>query len=149
MGFTARIGQNEQVRLFDSLVTEEPLRIATRRLFERGDYGLAVEEGYKYLESMVRTRSGLQLTGADLMRKAFSLSAPKLKLTPLKSMSDKSEQIGYMDILAGCMTGIRNPRAHTHGFLDKPLIALELLALANHLSRRVSAATKCRRTNRP
>ena len=47
-----------------------------------------------------------------------------------------------MDIFAGSMTGIRNPRAHEHDLVDEPEVALELLALANHLMRKLDAATK-------
>jgi hypothetical protein len=42
------------------------------------------------------------------------------------------------------MTGIRNPRAHEHNYLDEPHAALELLALANHLFRLVMQATRTR-----
>jgi Protein of unknown function (Hypoth_ymh) len=47
-----------------------------------------------------------------------------------------------MDIFAGAMTGIRNPRAHEHAYLDDPRTALELLALANHLARMARGATR-------
>ena len=47
-----------------------------------------------------------------------------------------------MKIFAGSMTGIRNPRAHQHDLMDDPEVALELLGLANHLMRKLDAATK-------
>ena len=45
-------------------------------------------------------------------------------------------------MFAGAMTGIRNPRAHEHELKDDPKVALELLALANHLMGELGAATK-------
>ena len=57
-------------------------------------------------------------------------------------MAAKDEQRGYMDIFAGSMTGIRNPRAHEHDLADEPEVALELLVLANHLMRKLDAATR-------
>ena len=45
-----------------------------------------------------------------------------------------------MQILAGCMTGIRNPRAHETDWEDTKQRALQLLIFANHLIERVSMA---------
>ena len=42
-----------------------------------------------------------------------------------------------MDIFAGVMAGIRNPRAHEHELEDEPEVALELIILANHLMRKL------------
>ena len=47
-----------------------------------------------------------------------------------------------MDLFAGSMTGVRNPRAHEYKLTDEPEVALELLILANHLMRKLQAATK-------
>ncbi|PZN08175.1 MAG: hypothetical protein DIU69_10450 [Bacillota bacterium] len=60
----------------------------------------------------------------------------------VKLESERDEQLGYMEIFSGCMTGIRNPRAHEHDWEDSERRALELLTLANHLVERVLAATK-------
>ena len=76
------------------------------------------------------------------MRTAFSANSPVLILNAFESASDRDEQQGYMDIFAGSMTGIRNPRAHQHDLMDKPEVALELLVLANHLKRKLDEATK-------
>ena len=76
------------------------------------------------------------------MRMAFSANSPTLQLNAFQSRSEKDEQQGYMDLYAGSMTGIRNPRAHEHGLTDEPEVALELLVLANHLMRKLQASTK-------
>jgi uncharacterized protein (TIGR02391 family) len=67
------------------------------------------------------------------MRSAFSANSPILSLNRLLSQSEKDEQRGYMDILAGCVTAIRNPRAHTVAQFDDAASALEMLGMANHL----------------
>ena len=77
-----------------------------------------------------------------LMRTAFSANAPVLKLSESESQSARDEQLGYMEIFAGSMTGIRNPRAHDHELVDETEVALEMLGLANHLMRKLDAATK-------
>lgn len=46
----------DPLRQFDELVTDEDLRAASRRLFADGHYAQAVEEGFKYLDSLVQQR---------------------------------------------------------------------------------------------
>lgn len=130
------------VGLYDILVKSEELRNATRKLFLGGHYARAVEEAYKCLNNTVKDKSGLDKDGQDLMNQTFSEKNPILKLNKLRTVSHRDEQIGYMHILGGCMTGIRNPRAHEHRLRDSPDGALEMLAWANHLMR-VVAKAKC------
>lgn len=119
---------------FDELVTSEPLREASGALFRDGYYARAVEEAFKCLNSAVRDKSGeTGRDGAELMRRVFSVDSPTLKLNNLQTSSERNEQRGYMDIYAGAMTGIRNPRAHDHRLTDVPEAALEMIVLANHL----------------
>ena len=75
------------------------------------------------------------------MKEAFSAKSPVLKLNKFLSGSEKSEQQGYMEMFAGTMTGIRNPRAHEHELDDEPEVALEMLVLANHLMRKLNDST--------
>ena len=49
---------------------------------------------------------------------------------------------GYMEIFSGCMTGIRNPRAHKHDWEDTQHRALQLLIFADHLIERVRNSKK-------
>ena len=65
---------------------------------------------------------------------------PKLKLNSGVTSSEQNEQSGYMQIFAGCMTGIRNPRAHDSDWEDTEDRALQLLMLANHLIERAQMA---------
>ncbi len=82
-----------------------------RQVFLNGHYSLAVEEGFKYLNNLVKRRSGLEADGAGLMGTAFSLNSPVLRLSDLRTQWKRDQQLGYMQILQGSMTGIRNPRA--------------------------------------
>jgi len=135
--------------LLDALVTEPDLRAVVRQVFLNGHYGLAVEEGFKYLNNLVKRRSGLEADGSSLMGSAFSMHSPVLKLNDLRTQSKKDQQLGYMQILQGSMTGIRNPRAHEHKYLDEPRNAIELLALCNHLVRLVTNANRARSRRTP
>jgi uncharacterized protein (TIGR02391 family) len=128
--------------LYDWLMSSEPLRSATRKLFMDGHYAEAVEEAYKCVNNTVKSKSGLSRDGQDLMHHAFSEENPVLKLNALRTASERDEQAGYRLVFAGCMTGIRNPRAHGHDLRDDPQAALELLVWANHLMRVVAGARR-------
>lgn len=86
--------------------------------------------------------NGENLTGAKLMQKVFGVDNPLLKLNAGASTSEKDEQQGYMMIFSGCMTGIRNPRAHETDWEDTEQRSLQLLSFANHLIERVLNAEK-------
>ena len=129
--------------LFDRLVTIERLRKATRNRFRSRNFADAVEAAFKCLANAVKEKSGHgEKDGASLMRHVFGDQSPLLNLNARQSLSEKDEHNGYRDIFAGVMTGIRNPRAHESEIKDSPAVALELLAMANHLMRKLESATK-------
>lgn len=130
---------------FSQMITDIGLRKHTEKLFRDGHHARAVEEAFKYLDNIVKRTAQIKenkLTGAPLMNRTFSASAPILKLNAGISQSEQDEQSGYMQILAGSMIGIRNPRAHESDWEDTESHALELLTLANHLVCRVRLAEK-------
>lgn len=134
------------VERYDATVTNSELRKVTRGLFVDGHYARSVEEAYKCLNNSVKSKSGLPAAdGNSLMRTAFSPTKPVLRLNGLRSISQRDEQRGYMDIYAGAMSGVRNPRAHEHELEDHPEVALELLTLANHLMRKLDSTKKSRK----
>ncbi len=138
-----RTKSHPMTALLDQIVTNESLREASCKLFTDGHYARTVEEAFKCLNNAVKDKSGhFNLDGDKLMRTVFSANSPILKINDFKSNSEKDEQRGYMDIYAGVMTGIRNPRAHEHRLADQPNVALELLVLANHLMRRLDGAAR-------
>ena len=137
------------VELYDVVIDSNELRSVTRKLFVDGHYARAVEEAYKCINNTVKAKSGLSVDGQDLMNKAFSIKNPVLKLNALKTESERNEQLGYMYSLGGCMTGIRNPRAHEHQLWDSPNVAVEMLAWANHLMRIIDKAKRVRKRKKP
>jgi uncharacterized protein (TIGR02391 family) len=126
--------------LYSSMVTDPELVRVSKKLFVNGHYAQAVEEAYKLLDNLIKKLSRVHdLSGAKLMKRVFSVQRPLLQVNDLKNQSQKDQQLGYMEIFSGCMTGIRNPRAHEHHYMDEPEVALEMLAWANHL---ISVARK-------
>lgn len=107
-----------------------------RKRFDAGFYGDAVEASYKEVNESVKRilkdKAGKELDGAGLMTTAFSPTNPLIMLNGMGSDSDRSEQQGYMQIFAGAMTGIRNPKAHGNLNPDSRK-ALHLICLASLL----------------
>ena len=133
-GLVPQYEANIWLSRFDQLVTDKDLHRISRNLFANGHYSFAVLRAYNYLDKLVKAKSGLtSTTGADLMRKAFRPESPIITLNNLISESEKNEQRGYMDIFAGAMTAIRNPRAHEPELEDDPEVALRLLVMASQL----------------
>ena len=130
---------------FDNQITFTGLVRCTRELFAGGHYSLAVEKAFVYVENLVKKRSGVSgKYGSNLMKTVFSVQNPFIKLNAGVTDSDRDEQLGYMEVFAGAMTGIRNPRAHAHDWIDEPKEALELLVFANHLVRKILMPTSSR-----
>ena len=125
---------------FEALITNETLKNKVEKLFRDGHHSRAVEEAYKYLDNFVKKASGIEESGAKLMQAAFSFNNPILMLNAGSNTSEQDEQKGYLQIFAGCMTGIRNPRAHESDWEDSEIHALQLLVFANHLVERVTNA---------
>lgn len=127
---------------YEAAVTDTELRGVTEQLFRDGHYSQAIEEGFKYLNNLVKKRTRLGADGAGLMTAAFSPGAPRLRIASLTTRSGRDRQQGYMRMLEGAMLGIRNPRAHEHKHEEAVDDALGLLAFCNHLVRIVKAAKR-------
>jgi uncharacterized protein (TIGR02391 family) len=111
-----------------------------RPRFEAGFFGDAVEASFKEvndaIKRIVREVDGRELDGAGLMTTAFSLQNPIIRLTELMTETDRNIQQGYMQILAGSMTGIRNPKVHGNLNPDSTK-ALHLICLASLLMHKI------------
>ncbi|MCJ7458226.1 MAG: TIGR02391 family protein [candidate division Zixibacteria bacterium] len=96
---------------------------AAKNKFEDGYYADAVESTLKEInirvKKIVQDKIGQEFDGASLMNRAFSLEHPIIILDDLSSETGKNIQKGYMQIFAGAMTGIRNPKAHENIVIDK------------------------------
>ncbi len=111
-----------------------------RPRFEKALYGDAVESCFKEINSAVKhlylDATGRESDGAGLMNSAFSPNDPVIRLTDMTTQSERDEQQGYMQIYAGAMTGIRNPKAHANINPDSRK-TLHLVALASLLMYRL------------
>ena len=107
-----------------------------RKRFEDGHLADAVEATLKLLNQqvkvLVKQRANAEEDGASLMHKAFSPKNPIIVLDDLSTETGRNIQQGYMEIFAGTMTGIRNPKAHDIITIDETR-AIHFLYLASLL----------------
>lgn len=106
-------------------------------LFVDGHPDSAVLEAYKALESRVRELSHLDSSGQDLMAKALSGDPPLIDVRVEPGQSGQDEQEGFRFLLMGAVRGVRNPKAHEAVRRLSAEEALEYLALASLLMRRI------------
>jgi uncharacterized protein (TIGR02391 family) len=96
-------------------------RVARPR-YESGHFADSVEAALKEINTVVKDhvkrKTGEEADGADLMRKAFTPNRPLIVLGDLSTDSGRNIQEGYMEIYAGSMIGIRNPKAHANVVID-------------------------------
>lgn len=113
--------------------------------FFDGYYADAVESAFKEINTRVKrlyqSKTGDEKDGSDLMRKAFSPHAPVLIFEGQDTQSGRNVQNGYMDMFAGAMTGIRNPKAHENMTITE-CQAVQRLMFASLLMTKIDEAVK-------
>lgn len=113
--------------------------------FNDHHYADAVESAFKEVNTRVKrlyqNMTGEERDGADLMRKAFSPNTPILTFENLGTQTGKNVQQGYMEIFAGAITGIRNPKAHQNMYITETE-AVQRLMLASLLMSKIDEAVK-------
>lgn len=107
--------------------------------YEAVNYTSAIKTAILYLTEEIRERTDLDSDGESLVTKAFSEKAPLIKINRLETESEKSEQIGFMNLLQGLYKAIRNPRNHNLK-VDTKAECDELLTFINMLVRTIKAS---------
>jgi uncharacterized protein (TIGR02391 family) len=111
--------------------------------FDDGHFADSIETAFKFInqtvKSKVKRKTGNEFDGASLMNKAFSINSPIISLDDLSTENGKNIQLGYMQIFAGSMIGIRNPKAHSVISIDREN-GIHLLFLASLLMYKLDEA---------
>ncbi len=106
--------------------------------FETDHYGDATEAAFKEVNDIIKKaylkKTEKEEDGDSLMRRSFSPGNPVFLLADLSTESGRNIQQGYMEIFAGSMKGIRNPKAHANMDVH-PEESWEMIMLASHLMR--------------
>lgn len=110
---------------------------ASGQLFADGHFSEAVSKAFVSVEVRVRGLIGSDQSGTKLMDEAFGGKDPKLFIALHQGRSGQDEQAGFHALFRGAMLGIRNPGAHELASEQDPQEALEYLALASLLHRKL------------
>ncbi len=135
--------QNLKTSVSDRNLHEDLLRFCRAELLQDNCFH-AVLEATKSVASKVRSMTGLNSDGAQLIDDAFGGSNPILKINAFKTDTEKSEQRGFTNLAKGLFGTFRNPTAHA------PKIewnleerdALDLFTLASYVLRRIDNSYK-------
>lgn len=114
---------------------------ASGKLFADGHFSRAVSEAFTSIEVRVRGLLGSDNSGTKLMDEALAGKEPRLRVSVHEGRSGEDEQAGFHAMFRGAMLGIRNPGAHELAVEQDPQEALEYLALASLLHRRLDIST--------
>ncbi len=111
-------------------------------------YATAIENAFKEIDHrlirMYKKHKGIDDNGVSLTRSIFSPSKDEKRLLTFESLdtiSGKNVQEGYMQIFAGAMQGIRNPKAHENMCSTKES-ARDRIVLASLLMKKIDEAVK-------
>ena len=119
----------------------------SKRTFDVEAYAESVEAAFKELNTQVkkrvRGRLKKELDGVQLMQTVFSVENPLLKVEhDIESKSGRDTQLGYMQMLAGAISAIRNPKAHENMVISRE-DAVRKLMFASMLMYKIEGAEIC------
>lgn len=92
-------------------IHHEVLKYCQAELMQE-NYFHAVFEACKGLAQRIREKSGVDTDGDKLVNATFMGDDPILAINSLRTETERSEQTGLGNLLKGCFSAVRNPRAH-------------------------------------
>lgn len=112
---------------------------AAGKLWNDGHRREAIGRAAVAVLDAVRTQSGLQSDGHDLMARAFRPEDPPIVVADLRTENGRNLQSGTHKIAMGAVAAIRNPVSHTLADHDEDQ-AREQLAVFSFIARRLDDA---------
>ncbi len=116
------------------------VRTVAERYLDGGHPEVAIFEAFKAVNNRVKEMTGSEDDGQSLMGRTFSGANPKLVLADLSTQTGRNIQEGFRFLFMGAVQGLRNPDAHEQFMPLDESEALEKLAFASMLMRRLDEA---------
>lgn len=115
--------------------------ISQNLVYKSTQFMAALKEVNSRIKKLYKKYRGEEKDGQDLMHKAFTVSNPLLIFEGMDTESGRNVQEGYMQIFAGAMQGIRNPKAHENMSISRE-DAVKRLVLASLLMDKIDEAIR-------
>jgi len=124
-------------------IHKEVLKYCRAELLEE-NYFHAVFEAVKGIAERIRTLSGLESDGAELVNQALSAKAPRIALNSLSTDTERSEQKGIANLLVGVFGAVRNPAAHAPKIMwaMPEQDAVDVLGILSYVHRKLDNSDK-------
>lgn len=132
-----------RAKLEDRGAHEEVFKYCREELVDE-NYFHAVLEAVKGIAQRIRYMSSGTSDGADLFNTVFSVKQPVLKINPLTTDTEISEQKGFSNMLVGLFGAVRNPVAHAPktSWPMSEQDALDILSTVSFIHRKLDNAVK-------
>jgi uncharacterized protein (TIGR02391 family) len=121
---------------FDDLL-HKAIAASSLQQFKDGHLRDAVLNSVTAVYDMIRLRTTLDLDGSALAGKAFGVENGQLIFSELETDSGLNDQRGFLQIVQGVYTGIRNVKAHSLNHDLDTMKAAQYLVMMSLLARRV------------
>lgn len=121
---------------------------SSKNLFIDGHYANAAEDAFIEINARVKqlfsiVRPGVKVPDGDsAMTTTFSSNDPIIEFCARNSETGFNIQKGYMQMLAGSMSALRNPKAHTNAVLVSKDECMRRLMFASMLMYKIDEAVK-------
>ncbi len=132
-------------KLSDRNVHSDIIRFCKSELLQ-DNYFHAVFEATKSVADKIRTLSGLNGDGSELVQEAFNVKKPMLQINNLTTDTELSEQKGFSNLLTGFFGMFRNVTAHAPKitWVIEENDALDMMSMASLMHRKLDAAKRVR-----
>ena len=122
---------------------------SSQKLFLDGHYANAAEDAFieindrvKRLYSIVKPGDPNVPDGSSAMTTVFSVKTPIIEFEDCATDTGYSTQNGFMQMLSGSMTALRNPKAHTNDIIVTKDECMRRLMFASMLMYKIDEAVK-------
>ena len=138
----AHMAENNDASFWSEIHPE--ITQSSRELFENSHYPEAVEAAFLEItirvKTIIRDKIGVDADGTSAMEKVFSANNPIIGLGDISTQTGRDIQRGFMELFAGSVRCIRNPKAHERVIVDRT-DAIRKLHLASLLMSAIDNAT--------
>lgn len=121
---------------------------SSKKLYIDGHYANAAEDAFIEINDRVKhlftiIKPGEKIPDGDkVMTTVFSANSPLIEFCNRNTQSGQNKQKGYMDMLSGAISALRNPKAHSNSEILSAKEAYRRLAVASMLMYAIDDAVK-------